>query len=64
MLEVTTPPAPPSEPPITYADVTKARDLLGYKTFNGIGGANQEPGSYRESYSGKGRPRDPRLPLT
>ncbi|HEY66729.1 MAG TPA: NAD-dependent epimerase/dehydratase family protein [Thermoflexia bacterium] len=27
---MTTPPAPPSEPPITYADVTKARDLLDY----------------------------------
>jgi len=27
---VTTPPAPPSEPPITCADITKARDLLGY----------------------------------
>ncbi|MEM0913672.1 MAG: NAD-dependent epimerase/dehydratase family protein [Planctomycetota bacterium] len=25
-----TPPAPASEPPITYADVTKARDLLGH----------------------------------
>jgi len=41
----------------------KLRDLLGYKTYNGIGGANAEPGSYRESYSGKGRPRDPRLSL-
>jgi UDP-glucuronate 4-epimerase len=27
---MTTPPAPPSEPPITYADITKAHDLLGY----------------------------------
>ncbi len=27
---MTTPPAPPSEPPITCADITKARDLLGY----------------------------------
>jgi UDP-glucuronate 4-epimerase len=26
-----TPPAPPSEPPITYADVSKARRLLGYE---------------------------------
>ena len=41
----------------------KLRDLLGYKTYNGIGGANATPGSYRESYSGKGRPRLPRLPL-
>lgn len=41
----------------------KLRDLLGYKTYNGIGGASTEVGSYRESYSGKGRPRDPRLAL-
>ena len=41
----------------------KLRDLLGYKTFNGIGRANYAPGSYRESYSGKGRPRPPRLSL-
>ncbi len=27
---MTTPPAPPSEPPITCADITKAHDLLGY----------------------------------
>ena len=26
----TSSPAPPSEPPITYADITKARTLLGY----------------------------------
>jgi hypothetical protein len=41
----------------------KLRDLLGYKTYNGIGSANATPGSYRESYRGKGRPRPPRLPL-
>ena len=41
----------------------KLRDLLGYKTFNGIGSVNAAPGSYRESYSGKGRPRPARLPL-
>ena len=42
----------------------KLRDLLGYKTFmGGIGSAISEPGSYRESYSGKGRPRRPRLSL-
>ena len=41
----------------------KLRDLLGYKTFSGIGTINDAPGSYRESYGGKGRPRDPRLPL-
>jgi UDP-glucuronate 4-epimerase len=28
---MTTPPAPASEPPITYADVSKARELLGYE---------------------------------
>ena len=28
---MTTPPAPPSEPPITYADITKAQDLLDYR---------------------------------
>jgi ectoine hydroxylase-related dioxygenase (phytanoyl-CoA dioxygenase family) len=39
------------------------RDLLGYKTHNGIGSVNAQPGSYRESYAGKGRPRPPRLPL-
>jgi hypothetical protein len=41
----------------------KLRDLLGYKTYNGIGSAIAQPGSYRESYAGKGRPRPPRLPL-
>jgi len=42
----------------------KLQDLLGYKTFmGGIGSGNATPGSYRESYSGKGRPRPPRLPL-
>jgi ectoine hydroxylase-related dioxygenase (phytanoyl-CoA dioxygenase family) len=41
----------------------KLRDLLGYKTHNGIGGVIKQPGSYRESYRGKGRPRVPRLPL-
>lgn len=40
------------------------RDLLGYKTFmGGIGSANTAVGAYRESYSGKGRPRPPRLSL-
>jgi len=29
--KMTTPPAPPSEPPITYADITRARDLLDYE---------------------------------
>jgi ectoine hydroxylase-related dioxygenase (phytanoyl-CoA dioxygenase family) len=42
----------------------KLQDLLGYKTFmGGIGSANATPGSYRESYQGRGRPRPPRLPL-
>lgn len=41
----------------------KLRDLLGYKTYHGIGSANPTPGSYRESYAGKGRPRQPRLTL-
>ncbi len=41
----------------------KLRDLLGYKTYNGIGSVNRESGSYRESYRGKGRPRPPRLSL-
>ena len=41
----------------------KLQDLLGYKTYNGIGSPNTAPGSYRESYRGKGRPRPARLPL-
>jgi ectoine hydroxylase-related dioxygenase (phytanoyl-CoA dioxygenase family) len=41
----------------------KLQDLLGYKTYNGIGGAISKPGSYRESYTGKGRKRMPRLSL-
>ncbi|MGE4649362.1 MAG: phytanoyl-CoA dioxygenase family protein [Myxococcota bacterium] len=42
----------------------KLQDVLGYKTFmGGIGSANAGIGSYRESYSGKGRTREPRLPL-
>jgi ectoine hydroxylase-related dioxygenase (phytanoyl-CoA dioxygenase family) len=41
----------------------KLQDLLGYKTYNGIGGAIGKPGSYRESYTGKGRKRTPRLSL-
>ncbi len=40
----------------------KLRDILGYKTYNSIGGALMQPGSSRESY-GKGRPREPRLSL-
>lgn len=40
----------------------KLRDLLGYKTCNGIGTANMTPGSYRESYVARGT-RDPRLSL-
>ena len=42
----------------------KLQDLLGYKTYNGIGSAYEtEPCSYRESYSGKGRTRPKRLSL-
>ena len=42
----------------------KLQDLLGYKVFmGGIGTALGAPGSYRESYSGKGRPRPQRLSL-
>jgi UDP-glucuronate 4-epimerase len=33
---MTTPPAPASEPPITYADVTKARELLGYEPTTSV----------------------------
>lgn len=40
----------------------KLRDILGYKTFRGIGGASSMPGSYRESYGNLGT-RDPRLSL-
>jgi ectoine hydroxylase-related dioxygenase (phytanoyl-CoA dioxygenase family) len=40
------------------------QDLLGYKTYHGIGSAYEtEPCSYRESYSGKGRVRPKRLSL-
>jgi len=43
----------------------RLQDLLGYKTFNGIGSVNTRPGSYRESYTGKGgRPREPRIPIS
>lgn len=31
-----TPPAPPSEPPITYADIAKARDILAYRATTPI----------------------------
>ncbi len=40
----------------------KLRDLLGYKTYNGIGTVHMAPGAYRESYTMLGK-RDPRLPL-
>ena len=52
----------PVEEVRTYPE--KLRDLLGYKTFmGGIGSANTIVGAYRESYSGKGRPRPARLSL-
>ena len=41
----------------------KLQDLLGYKTYNGIGCEIANPGSYRENYSGKGRQRRERLSL-
>ncbi len=31
-----TPSAPPSEPPITYADITRARTLLGYNPTTSV----------------------------
>ena len=34
--QMTTPPAPSSEPPITYADVAKARDLLDYEPTTSV----------------------------
>jgi ectoine hydroxylase-related dioxygenase (phytanoyl-CoA dioxygenase family) len=40
----------------------RLRDLLGYKTCNGIGTTYGTPGSYRETYTGRAS-RDPRLPL-
>ena len=33
---MTTPPAPPSEPPITYADISKARALLDYEPTTSV----------------------------
>ena len=41
----------------------KLQDLLGYKTYNGIGSAIEKPSSYRESYTGKGRRPAARLSL-
>ena len=41
----------------------KLRDLLGYKTYHGIGSVNVAPGSYRESYTGGRALRNPRIPL-
>lgn len=38
-------------------------DLLGYKTYRGIGSHSTQLGSYRESYSKIRAPRDPRLSL-
>ena len=40
------------------------RDLLGYKTYHGIGSVVQSPGSYRENYRLGGARRNPRLPLS
>ena len=38
------------------------RDLLGYKTYHGIGTAHMTPGAYRESYVNR-EARDPRISL-
>jgi ectoine hydroxylase-related dioxygenase (phytanoyl-CoA dioxygenase family) len=38
------------------------RDLLGYKTYHGIGTAHMTPGSYRESYTNR-EAREPRISL-
>ncbi len=51
----------PIEEVATYPQ--RLTDLLGYKTFRGIGSQNKQMGSYRESYSAMRAPRDPRLPL-
>ena len=52
----------PVEEVATYPQ--KLADLLGYKTFRGIGTQTKELGSYRESYTNRSSARDPRLPLS
>jgi len=52
----------PVEEVATYPE--RLADLLGYKTFRGIGGANRQSGSYREGYATAGKPRNPRLSLS
>jgi ectoine hydroxylase-related dioxygenase (phytanoyl-CoA dioxygenase family) len=51
----------PVEEVATYP--RRLADLLGYKTYRGIGSQNTQQGSYRESYAKMGSARDPRLPL-
>jgi ectoine hydroxylase-related dioxygenase (phytanoyl-CoA dioxygenase family) len=52
----------PIEEVATYPQ--RLADLLGYKTFRGIGSQNKQSGSYRESYANMRTARDPRLPLS
>lgn len=51
----------PVEEVATYPQ--RLADLLGYKTYHGIGSANKTPGSYRESYTGNRTLPTSRLPL-
>jgi ectoine hydroxylase-related dioxygenase (phytanoyl-CoA dioxygenase family) len=51
----------PIEEVRTYPE--RLRDLLGYKTYTGIGSANASPGSYRENYAGGSVNRQPRISL-
>jgi ectoine hydroxylase-related dioxygenase (phytanoyl-CoA dioxygenase family) len=51
----------PIEEVRTYPE--RLRDLLGYKTYTGIGSANAIPGSYRENYAGGSVNRQPRISL-
>ena len=49
--QMSTPPAPPSEPPITYADIAKARDLLDYNPTTSVAeGMRQLWEWYREEF--------------
>jgi hypothetical protein len=52
----------PIEEVATYPQ--RLADLLGYKTFRGIGSQNKQMGSYRESYTAMRTARDPRLQLS
>jgi ectoine hydroxylase-related dioxygenase (phytanoyl-CoA dioxygenase family) len=52
----------PIEEVATYPQ--RLADLLGYKTFRGIGSQNKQMGSYREGYTAMRTARDPRLQLS